>query len=179
MCGPSGNEVTQVLKTLKPAPTILWQTPKSFHEVLDAFVELGKHTGKQAEAEAWVQGSLRELEGIKAKATELMQGRPPIRVAFFEWVEPIYAAGHWVPQMLEWAGGQDHNARDGKDSVRISWEDVVAGEPEVVIVSPCGFRLEQAVEQTKLLMQRPGFMELPAAKQDRVFAVDANAHYSR
>lgn len=69
------------------------QTPKSFHEVLDAYVELGKHTGKQQEAEAWVQQSLQELEGIKAKVKAHMQGRPPIRVAFFEWIEPIYAAG--------------------------------------------------------------------------------------
>lgn len=134
---------------------------------------------RQAEAEAWVASSLQELEGLKAKVAQHMEGRPPVRVAFFEWIEPVYAAGHWVPQMLEWAGGEDRNARAGKDSVRIPWEDVVAGQPEVVIVSPCGFRLEQAVEQAKLLMQRPGFMDLPAAKQNRVYAVDANAHYSR
>jgi iron complex transport system substrate-binding protein len=132
VCGPSGNEVTKVLKALKPAPTILWQTPKSFGEVLDAYVELGEHTGKQKEAEAWVQSSLKELESTKAQVRAHLQGRPPVRVAFFEWIEPIYAAGHWVPQMLEWAGGADRNAREGKDSVRIPWEDVVAGQPEVV-----------------------------------------------
>ena len=103
VCGPSGNEVTQVLKALKPAPTILWQTPKTFHEVLEAYVELGKHTGKQAEAEAWVAASLRGLEEIKARVRAL--GKPPTRVAFFEWIDPVYAAGHWVRGWVEWAGG--------------------------------------------------------------------------
>lgn len=80
---------------------------------------------------------------------------------------------------MEWAGGIDKNARDGKDSIRIPWEDIVSWSPEVIIVSPCGFKLGPAIEQARLLMKRPGFRDLPAAKKNRVYAVDANAHYSR
>ena len=73
-------------------------------------------------------------------------GLPRVRVAYLEWLEPIYGGGHWIPQMLEWAGAQDANARDGSDSVPIPWEDVIAQRPEVVFVAPCGSRLVDGVE---------------------------------
>lgn len=167
-----------MLKTLKPAPTIVWQTPKTFEEVLGAYVELGKHTGKEAEAKAWVLESRAKVQQIMDKVKGLGRERPT-RVAFVEWIDPIFAGGHWVGEMLEWAGGEDTNSRKGTDSIRIPWEDVQAWAPEVVIVSPCGFDLKKSTEQAKLMMNRPGFLDLPAAKQNRVYAVDANSYYAR
>jgi iron complex transport system substrate-binding protein len=178
VCGPAGNEVTQVLKTMDPAPHILWQTPKTFDEVLQAYEELGKHTQKEAEAEAWVTASRAKVEEIKAKVQALGKATPT-RVAFLEWIDPIYAGGHWVGEMLEWAGGDDVNSRKGTDSVRIDWNDVLEWKPEVIIVSPCGFDLTKSIEQAKLVFQRPGFMDLPAAKEGKIFAVDANGYFAR
>jgi iron complex transport system substrate-binding protein len=96
-----------------------------------------------------------------------------------EWVDPLYCGGHWIPQMLDWAGALDPNSRDGSDSVRIPWERVLAAEPEVIIVSPCGFATPKASRLAATLRERPGWRELPAVAAGRVFAVDANAYFAR
>jgi len=82
-------------------------------------------------------------------------------------------------QMLDWAGAEDRNSKHGTDSVRIPWERVLEYQPEVVIVSPCGFKTDKALEQSIKLMERPGWNDLPAVKQGKVFAVDANAYFAR
>jgi len=176
VCGPSGNEVSQVLKTLSPAPDILWQTPKTFEEVLDAVHELGRRTGRLDAARDWVAAARERVARIAAQSA-----RHPrkTRVAFLEWVDPIYCGGHWIPQMLDWAGGHDRNSKPGTDSVRIPWEQVVESQPEVIIVSPCGFKTDKALEQAITLLDRPGWNDLPAVQQGKVFAVDANAYCAR
>jgi iron complex transport system substrate-binding protein len=100
-------------------------------------------------------------------------------VSFLEWVDPLYCGGHWIPQMLNWAGADDRNSRSGTDSVRIPWEDVLQHQPEVILVSPCGFKTHDALRQAALLQSRPGWHELPAVKNRRVYAVDANAYFAR
>ena len=102
-----------------------------------------------------------------------------VRVSFLEWVDPIYCGGHWIPQMLEWAGAEDLNSKDGTDSVRIPWERVQSHLPEVILVSPCGFKTPKALEQAVLLGSKPGWSALPAVKNGRVYAVDANAYFAR
>lgn len=176
VCGPSGNEVSQVLKTLSPVPEILWQTPKSFEEILDAYQELGRRTGRLDAARDWVAAAREKVTRIAAKSAQYQR---KTRVAFIEWVDPIYCGGHWIPQMLDWAGAEDRNSRHGADSVRIPWERVLEYQPEVVIVSPCGFKTDTALEQSSTLMERPGWNALPAVKQGKVFAVDANAYFAR
>lgn len=176
VCGPSGNEVSQVLKTLSPVPEILWQTPKSFEEILDAYQELGRRTGRLDAARDWVAAAREKVKRIAAKSAQYQR---KTRVAFIEWVDPIYCGGHWIPQMLDWAGAEDRNSRHGADSVRIPWERVLEYQPEVVIVSPCGFKTDTALEQSSTLMERPGWNALPAVKQGKVFAVDANAYFAR
>jgi iron complex transport system substrate-binding protein len=84
-----------------------------------------------------------------------------------------------MPEMVEIAGGVDALARKGTDSVRVSWSDVVEWAPEVLIVTPCGFNLEKVIEQTPQLMNYPGWSDLPAVRDDRVYAVDANSYFAR
>jgi iron complex transport system substrate-binding protein len=176
VCGPSGNEVSQVLKSLRPVPEILWQTPKNFEEVLQAVVELGRATGRLKTAQDWSAAARLKVQRLSAKTS-----RHPrkMRASFIEWVDPVYCGGHWIPEMLRWAGGEDPNSRLGTDSVRIPWQSVVDSQPEVLFVSPCGFKTDQAFEQAKILTRRPGWSSLPAVKAGRVFAVDANSYFAR
>jgi iron complex transport system substrate-binding protein len=176
VCGPAGNEVSQVLKTLSPVPEILWQTPKSFEEILDAYQELGRRTGCLEAAREWIMAAREKIKNIAAKSAKYQR---KTRVTFVEWVDPIYCGGHWIPQMLDWAGAEDRNSRNGTDSVRIPWQSVQEYQPEVIIVSPCGFNMEKALEQSKRLVERPGWNDLPAVKQGKVFAVDANSYFAR
>jgi iron complex transport system substrate-binding protein len=175
VCGPAGNEVSQVLKTMTDAPKIIWQTPRSFDGVLDAVRELGGRTGTQAKADEWVATALARVRKISDMTTPLGKRR----VSFLEWVDPIYCGGHWIPQMLEWAGACDGNSKDGIDAVRIAWEQILEYRPEVIVVAPCGFKTSSSLEQAKLLATRPGWRDLPAVKDGRVYAVDANAYFAR
>jgi iron complex transport system substrate-binding protein len=112
-----------------------------------------------------------------AELTKQATRRP--RVLFLEWIDPCYCSGHWVPEMIQIAGGDDMLGRKGVDSVRVSWEKIAACAPEILIVSPCGFSLERAAEQAKQLLQQPGWSILPAVRNGNVFAVDANAYFAR
>jgi iron complex transport system substrate-binding protein len=104
---------------------------------------------------------------------------PCPRVFCMEWADPVYCAGHWVPEMVEQAGGGDELARRGADSVRIEWDDVRNWAPEILIFSPCGFNLEKALQQISYLEALPGWDELPAVRSGKVFAVDANSYFAR
>jgi iron complex transport system substrate-binding protein len=96
-----------------------------------------------------------------------------------KWVDQVYCAGHWVPEMVELAGGVDALARKGEDSVRISWDAVLSWAPEILIIMPCGFGVEAAWEQASRLSMLDGWADLPAVRQGRVYAVDANSYFAR
>lgn len=175
VCGPSGNEVATVLKTLTPKPEILWQTPKTFDAVYAALLELGRKTGTLAKAQALADDARRRAAAVAAKTAGLKK----VRVSFLEWVDPVYSAGHWLPAMLAWAGGEDKNAKDGADSTRLDWDEVLRWDPEVIVVAPCGFDLAKSLEQAKSLPLKKDWASLSAVKQGRIYAVDANAYYAR
>jgi len=176
VCAPSGNEVSQVLQTLEQKPQILWLTPKSLSEIFENLRELGEATGSSRQAEELVQNCQSRLDDLAAKTSKL-EIRP--RVFCMEWIDPVYASGHWVPEMVRIAGGLDQLGSEGADSIRISWNEVVEWAPEVLIIMPCGFNLTQVVEQASQLFNYPGWSDLPAVREGRVYAVDANSYFAR
>ena len=176
VCAPSGNEVSQVLNLLPKKPRILWLTPNSLDEIADNVRELGEATGRTNEAEELIAAGRARVGNIAA-LTRNLSHRP--RVFCMEWLDPVYCSGHWVPEMVRLAGGVDTLAQEGKDSVRIKWEDVIKFAPEVFIITPCGFNLEKAVEQSSKLNKFPDWSSLPAVRNGRVYAVDANSYFAR
>jgi len=176
VCAPSGNEVSQLLKTLPSKPQILWLTPKSLEQIFDNLRDLGEATGRSQIAETLIAEGRARLEKIDA-VTRTALSRP--RVFCMEWMDPVYCSGHWVPEMVRIAGGIDKLGREGTDSVRIQWTDVLQWQPEVLIVMPCGFGLEKAAEQARQLSAYPGWADLPAVRDSRVYAVDANSYFAR
>lgn len=176
VCAPSGNEVSHALNLLTKKPQILWLTPNSLAEIAANLRELGEATGRDEEAEALILSGRARLESI-ASATRDLPHRP--RVFCLEWMDPVFGSGHWVPEMVRIAGGVDSLSREGKDSERISWEDVLNWAPEVLIITPCGFNLEKVIEESQRLVNYPGWFELPAVRNGRVYAVDANSYFAR
>jgi iron complex transport system substrate-binding protein len=176
VCAPSGNEVSQALALLPKQPRILWLTPKSLEEIFDNLRVLGQATGRETEAAQLIAASRARLDKV-ASVTRSLPEVP--RVFCMEWINPIYCAGHWMAEMVEIAGGVDSLARKGSDSVRIPWDDVLKWAPEVLIVTPCGFNLDKVIEQTSQLFDNPGWAELPAVRNNRVYAVDANSYFAR
>jgi len=184
VCAPSGNEVSQVLNALPKKPQILWLTPQSVDEIFENIRDLGTATGKTKEAESLIdycQRRLASLREVTAKATK----QP--RVFCMEWLDPVYASGHWVPELVKFAGGIDELGSERAESVRISWDKIVEWAPEVLIIMPCGFNLQQTMKQIWSVFgpystspSKPSaFFELPAVKSSRVYAVDANSYFAR
>ena len=176
VCAPSGNEVAQVLKVLPQQPDILWLTPRSLDEIFANMRELGEATNRAREAEQLIVSGRQRLEHIKALTSSISE-RP--RVFCMEWLDPVYCSGHWMPEMVAIAGGVDGLGRAGADSVRITWTEVLEWAPEVLIITPCGFNLDKVIEQAGALIDYPGWNELPAVRNDRVYAVDANSYFAR
>ena len=176
VCAPSGNEVGRVLKFLPKSPRILWMTPTSLAGIFENIHQLGEAADRAGPAEELVR-RLKERVGVISRQTAGLTSRP--RVFCMEWLSPPYNAGHWMPELVELAGGMDGLARKGHDSVRLAWEQILEYAPEVLILSPCGFNLSEVLRQAHLLTRYPDWEQLPAVKEGRVFAVDANSYFAR
>jgi iron complex transport system substrate-binding protein len=185
VCAPSGNEVSQVLQTLQKRPQILWLTPKSVQEIFENLSELGAATGRETQAKQIIDDCRARIERLTQFASKI-ESRP--RVFCMEWLDPVYACGHWVPELVEMAGGVDELGRVGGESVRVSWEEVSGWAPEVLVIMPCGFNLQQTMNQIWNVFGRYSktksdglkeFLNLPAVRAGRVYAVDANSYFAR
>jgi len=143
--------------------------------VLDVTVEVGDAVGRGGEAREKVS-TLRER---LARVEEAVAGLPRPRAGCIEWLDPLFSAGHWVPEMVWLAGGEELFARAGEPSKRLSWEEVFGATPEVLVLMPCGFDAARAAREARVLPGIPGWEDLPAVENGRVWAVDANSYYSR
>jgi iron complex transport system substrate-binding protein len=176
VCAPSGNEVSRALNVLPKKPEVLYLTPKSVSGILQNLRDVGRVTGRMEEAERWIDAASKKLEKIAATARALPSR---LRVFCMEWLDPLYCSGHWVPEMVRIAGGIDEISREGSDSVRTSWQDVLAWSPEILIVMPCGYHLERVIALAAKLRTLPGWHDLPAVRNRQVYAVDASSYFAR
>ena len=175
VCAPSGSETERALAALTRKPAVLTLAPRSLREIHENLRALAAAAGRTRVAETLIAA---ENERLARLATEL-RGVRTRRVSFLEWIEPMFCGGHWVPEMIELAGGADALGRKGADSVRIAWDDVVAWAPEVLVISPCGAHLDSAEEQGRALLGDPRWEPLPAVQTGEVYAVDASNYFAR
>jgi iron complex transport system substrate-binding protein len=166
VCAPSGNELTRALKELPSKPEVLWLTPQNLAGIEQNIREVGAAVGRPDVAGQLIDQSRRRMEIV---ATDVA-GVPRRRVIFLEWTDPPFCAGHWVPQMIDIAGGADPLGKSGADSVRMTWEDVTDARPEMIVVAPCGYGLADAGRLARAI---------PRIEGATVFAVDANAYFAR
>ena len=166
VCAPSGDELTRAVRKFDLLPEILFLTPRTVAEIEGNILAVGAAIGRGREAANLVYSNRERL----AKLRKTIAGAPNRRVVFLEWTDPLFCGGHWVPEMISLAGGEDPLGRAGEDSVRMDWEDVLSAKPEMIIVSPCGYRLERSVELARKMPRVPGA---------QVYAVDANAYFAR
>jgi iron complex transport system substrate-binding protein len=176
VCAPSGNEVTQALNALPNRPEILWLTPRTLAEIADNLREVARATGTTERAEAWIATNFERLKQIETLA---LQAAVRPRVFCMEWLDPLYCSGHWVPEMVRIAGGIDQLSKQGSDSIRISWQEVFNWAPEILILMPCGNHLEQVMDLAPKLCSLPRWDEMPAARNGKVYAVDASSYFAR
>jgi len=166
VCAPSGDELTRAVRKFQLQPEVLFLTPCNLAEIVENIISVGSAIGRPGEADALVRDYKDRLDGVRAAVANA----PTRRVVFLEWTEPLFCGGHWVPEMISLAGGHDPLGRPGEDSVRMDWDDVANAKPEMIIVSPCGYRLKRAVELAR---------KIPQVLDAAVYAVDANAYFAR
>lgn len=174
VCALDHNQVTKAAAELARPPEILSLNPHSLGDVFEDILRVGAATNRLLVAQALV----RDLQERVARASLPSANRRP-RVVCLEWFEPLFIAGHWVPEMVALAGGDDALARAGEPSRKVEWQTILAAQPEVILLMPCGFDARRAVKEATPLRALPGWNDLPAVKSNNVFALNGSAYFSR
>jgi iron complex transport system substrate-binding protein len=170
VCAVSFEDVRAIAEEVESRPQVISLDPRTLGEVLGDIRTLAEATGHRDAGVALVRDAGARIDRVRRAVRD--RRRP--RVAALEWLEPVYVAGHWTPQMIEYAGGLDVLGMPGEHSERRTWAEVAAAEPDVVVVMPCGYDAEGA--HTEALDFRAKLASLGAGE---VVAVDAAAYFSR
>ncbi len=174
VCALDYNEVVAAAALLPRPPQIISLNPHNLTDILDDILRVGRATERQSAAAALVEALRHRIEIVGRREPD---NRP--RVVCLEWFEPLYSAGHWVPEIVALAGGYDTLGRPGEPSAKVEWNAVLDARPDVILLVPCGFDVRRAVKESTPLRALPGWNELPAVKSGNVFALNGNAYFSR
>jgi iron complex transport system substrate-binding protein len=170
VCAVSYDDVVGLAAELPSRPRVISLDPHTLGEALADVRTVAQATGRRDEAVALIARSAGRIDRVRLA----VRGARRRAVVALEWLDPVFAAGHWTPQLIDYAGGADVLGSPGEDSQRIDWETVAAAEPEVVIVMPCGYDAPRALAEARAHADR-----LAALRASRVVAVDAAAYFSR
>lgn len=175
VCAPSFTEVRQAARILEGRTRLASLEPRGLDDILETIALVGDLAGAVRAARSLVLELRERMEHVR----RLSPPEPRPRVACLEWLDPVFIAGHWVPEMVAIAGGQDGLGRAGEKSVGVDWDAVRAYAPEVIVVAACGFDIGRTRTEMHLLTSRPGWSMLPAVRAGRVFVTDGGAYFSR
>jgi iron complex transport system substrate-binding protein len=170
VCAVSAGEVRQL------DVEVIDYSPSTLDGVLAHIIALGVRLGEEGAGDELTTGMRTRLERVRAALAET-DTYPRVYVS--EWLEPPYAAGHWVPDMVSVAGGMEVAGIAGEPSFRMRWSDVAGLEPDTVVLAPCGFDLDRTLTEVVTLDLSAHLLGTSARQESRVFAVDANGYFSR
>jgi iron complex transport system substrate-binding protein len=176
VCAVSYTRVKEAARVLEADTKIVSLEPTNLEEIVDNILLVGKMTNRLGEAEKLARQMLQRINRVREK-TQTLQNKP--RVFFMEWLQPPWAGGHWIPQMVDYAGGIEELGRLGQPSHKIGWEEVVEYKPEIIVLSPCGFDADQVMEEAHVLATYADWEKIPAFQSSRIYAVNASAYFSR
>ncbi len=176
VCAVGPDQVAQVMPALRSSPEVLSLEPRTLEETFVEILRVGQAVGRSDRAERVVAALRRRVEAVRARHPQ--RARRP-RVAFLEWIDPPICGGHWNPELVELAGGEDGLGRPGEPSRLLAWDELLAWRPEVLVVACCGYSAHRARAELPLLSSRPGVAELPCMRNGRIYVADGVALFSR
>ena len=176
VCAVTPDQLQQVCATLPHSTQLLSLNPTSLQDVLMDVLRIGGAIDRQDKAKKLVQSLRTRLQTITERVGKVEE-RP--RVACVEWLDPLYIAGHWVPEMVDLASGTNVLGNKDAPSQTITWEDLEKAKPEVMVFMPCGFSIGRTLHDMVEWSHHPKWSTLPATRNGRVFAVDASSYFSR
>ncbi len=160
---------------LTPEVTVVSLRPEKLSDIWTDIRHVAQATGQEGNAEALIRDSKERLGKVEQKTQHL----PRPRVACLEWLHPLMAAGNWIPELVDMAGGEYGLVDAGAHTPTITWDALVAYQPEVIVITPCGFQIPQSQSDLPQLTAHPHWQTLPAVQKNRVYVADGNAYYNR
>ncbi len=162
--------------SLAKKPEVISLDPQLLGDIIENIRMVGRATGREEKAKEIAEGMQARIDAVAARAADA-DTKPS--VLHVEWADPLMCGGHWVPEMVELAGGSNTFGDKDTGTFKLEWEEVVERQPEVVVMMPCGFDVKRSLEDVPILAQREGWKDLPAVRNDRVYVVDSSAYFSR
>lgn len=178
VCAVSADEVEAVVCRLPGKPQVLNLEPMSLQQVFDTFELIGNATDCQEAASNALHNLQGRVDVVTTRTNALADSDKP-RVAMLEWVDPLFNAGHWTPELVAMAGGIDCLGNLNQPSVSVTAAALVESKPDVLFIALCGFDLLRTEEDLPLLREIPGWFDLPCVQNGRVYYTDGNAYFSR
>ena len=175
VCAAYTNQVKSALEILPNKPELYSMDPHNLKEIIQSVAKLGQILNKEKKSVEIVNSLERRIQHIQNSEKKLIP-----KVLAIEWIEPFFTAGHWIPQMIEFAGGINLISKTGEHSRRMNMDEVVNSKPDIIIFMPCGFNTDRTVEEYEsILHNNPAWNSLQAVKNNQIYAVDANSFFSK
>jgi iron complex transport system substrate-binding protein len=177
VCAVSERDVIQAIAQLTGLqPLVVSLSPYRLQDVWEDVLRVGHALGKRDQSQALVEKYQQRLTDLTAKTATF--GTKP-RVAVLEWLDPLMGAGNWTPELVAYAGGENIFGEIGQHTPWITWEELQAANPDVIVLSPCGYTLERAMQDVPLLQKHSAWADLQALRNGRVYAIDGNQYLNR
>ena len=175
VCSAHTEHVNMAMNMLEKKPEVYTMDPHNVDEILMSIKDISKMIGKEKEGNELINSLLKRLEFVKSKMCE---ERP--KVVAIEWVDPFFTSGHWIPEMIETAGGENMISIEKMPSRKMKLEEIKSANPDIIVIMPCGFDVKRTIfEYNNVLAENPDWNELKAVKENSVYAVDANSYFSK
>jgi iron complex transport system substrate-binding protein len=175
VCAVSYAGVSRAVRVLDAAPQVISLEPRTLADVLAGIERVGDVLGVRQEATRLTARLRARIDAVR----HAVAGRRKPRVAAVEWLDPLWPAGHWVPEQLAAAGGEPLLAAPGEHTAAMTWETLRDARPEVIVLMPCGLAPERTEAERHTLTERPGWADLPAVRDDQVWVLDGPAYFNR
>jgi len=175
VCSAHTEHVNMAMNMLEKKPEVYTMDPHNVDEILMSIKDISKMIGKEKEGNELINSLLKRLEFVKSKMCE---ERP--KVVAIEWVDPFFTSGHWIPEMIATAGGENLISIEKMPSRKMKLEEIKSANPDIIVIMPCGFDVKRTIfEYNNVLAENPDWNELKAVKENSVYAVDANSYFSK
>ena len=175
VCSAHTEHVKKAMEILEKKPEVYTMDPHDVNEILVSIKDISKIIGKEKEGNNLVDSLSKRLEFVKSKKFE---ERPS--VVAIEWVDPFFTSGHWIPEMIEAAGGENLISTEKMPSRKMKLGEIKEANPDIIVMMPCGFDVKRTIsEYNSVLAKNTDWNELEAVKENSVYAVDANSYFSK
>jgi len=175
VCAAYTTQVKNTLEILPKKPELYSMDPHNLHEIIQSVITLGNILQQDQKALEIVTGLEKRIQNIKNSKNNILP-----KVLAIEWIEPFFTAGHWIPEMIEFAGGINLISKTGEHSRRMDMNEIMNSDPDIIILMPCGFDTKRTIsEYDSILKENSAWNSLNAVKNNQIFAVDANSFFSK